>query len=446
MAGTLAVAICAGFVGAYVVVRSQLRAEIDASLATRAATVASLAHVAPSSSGPPSIHVTPPALGGAGGYIQFVESSGRVSLTTGERTRLPASGTRAVASGDVPAFYRDATVGGVHVRIYATRIDKNTAVEIARPLTELDHSLSRIRLLFFVVTLVAAAGAAVIGLAVARTVLRPVRRLTADAERIAATGKLDERTDEERSDELGRLARAFNMMLEALGRSVRSQRQLVTNASHELRTPLASARANLELVQLHESLSAEERGRLLADASLELREMTDLIDAIVALARAGSELPDKEPVRLDLLVEDAVATFARRTSTPIRTHLEPTLVEGAPLALTGAVANLIENAVKWSPAGAPVEVTVRDGTVTVRDHGPGVDAADVPYIFDRFYRAPAARSLPGSGLGLAIVRLLVEAHGGSVQFEPADGGGSRFTLSLPTVDTGRRFAAAHPPL
>jgi signal transduction histidine kinase len=176
--------------------------------------------------------------------------------------------------------------------------------------------------------------------------------------------------------------------------------------------------------------------------------MTVLIEGLVELARADAETPIRERVRLDFLVDEAVATAARRSPTPIRAHLTPTVVEAAPAAISRAVGNLIDNAIKWSPDGAPVEVTVRDGTVTVRDHGPGIDAADQPRIFDRFYRAPAARTLPGSGLGLAIARQVAEAHGGTITAEPAPGGGSLFTLRLPMVggpDEGRTPTAPDSP-
>ncbi len=438
---TLALAVSAGFVVAYFVVRGQLRGEIDRALEERATSLATLARQAPRLSPlrPPlgRIRIAPPRLGGAAGYVQFVERGGKVSLPAGERTRLPTAGARAVAAGRRPAFFGDATVAGTHLRIYTARLDKNTAVEIARPLGEVDHSLARIRLLFLIVALAAVAGAAAVGLAVARATLRPVQRLTDDAEWIAATGNVRQRTDEQRSDELGRLAGAFNTMLDALTRSVSAQRQLVADASHELRTPLASARANLELVELHESLPAEERRALVAEAVRELREMTYLIEELVELARGDVQVPVKEVVRLDHLVEDAVAAASRRSAAVFRTNLKPALVDGAPSALNTAIANLLDNAVKWSPEGAPVEVSVRDGAVTVRDHGPGIDAADLPHIFDRFYRAPGARTLPGSGLGLAIVRQVAEAHGGSATAEPAPGGGSLFKLRLPVGTSAR---------
>jgi len=166
----------------------------------------------------PRVRISPPKLGGAAGYSQFVSAGGKISLPPNETIRLPAGGAVAVASGTKAAFYKDATVDGTHLRIYTARLDKQTAIVIARPLTEVDHALSRIRLLFLLVSLVAVAGAAAVGLLVSRATLRPVKRLTDDAERIAATGDLSERTDEDRSDELGRLAVAFNTMLDALAK------------------------------------------------------------------------------------------------------------------------------------------------------------------------------------------------------------------------------------
>jgi two-component system sensor histidine kinase MprB len=228
------------------------------------------------------------------------------------------------------------------------------------------------------------------------------------------------------------LAGAFNTMLDALASSVASQRQLVADASHELRTPISSVRANLEVMQLHDELSSEERQRVLSEATDELREMTHLIEDLVDLARGDVEDVALEPVRLDLLVEEIVATAERRTQRRFELTARETTVHGAAGALGRAVSNLLDNAAKWSPAGVPVEVLVADGRVEVRDHGPGIDPDDLPKVFDRFYRATSARSLPGSGLGLAIVRQVASAHRGTVTAANADGdGGAVFVLALP---------------
>jgi two-component system sensor histidine kinase MprB len=448
-ASTLALAICVGFLAAYFVVRGQLRGEIDTALKDRAAPMVSIARLRSTSKlpiPPPHLRIATPKLGGAAGYTQFVSRGGKISLPANESIRLPVGAAPAVAAGTKAAFYEDATVAGTHLRIYTARLDKQTAIEIARPLTEVDHALGRIRLLFLLVSFVAVAGAAAVGMAVSRATLRPVERLTDDAERIAATGDLSERTDQDRSDELGRLAVAFNTMLDALAKSISAQRQLVADASHELRTPLASARANLELVELHDDLAAQERRRIVAEALIELREMTHLIEELVELARGDVHVPRKELTRLDHLAEEAVATAARRSQTTFRTDLDPTLVEAAPAALGRAISNLLDNAVKWSPDEAPVEVTVEDGAVTVRDHGPGIAADDLPHVFDRFYRAAGARKLPGSGLGLAIVRQVAEAHGGTVTAKVAADGGSIFTLRLPVHETPPAVDADTPEL
>jgi two-component system sensor histidine kinase MprB len=427
----LAVAVSAGFVGAWFIVQSQLRGEIDNALTGRAQTFAASGNRTRPARVPRG--VAPPRLGGAAGYIQFVRADGRVLLQPNETVRLPSDGARDVAAGQRASFFRDATVAGTHVRIYTTRIRDGTALQIARPLTEVDAVLSRVRLLFIAVSVLAVTSAAAVGLFLSRAALRPVRRLTEHAERIAATGDLSQRTNESRSDELGRLAVAFNTMLDALAGSVRAQRQLVADASHELRTPLAAARTNLEVLELHEEVSAAERRRILADATDELKEMTQLIEELVELARGDVQILEKQPIRLDHIAEESVAVAARRSGRELRAELSPTVVDGSPAALGRAISNLIDNALKWGPPGTPVEVSVRDGMVAVRDHGPGVAADDLPHVFDRFYRATTARTLPGSGLGLAIVRQIADAHGGTITAAQAPGGGSLFTLRVPVV-------------
>ena len=430
----LAVAISIGLFTAYIVVRGQLRGEIDRSLKAFAAP---LTHPGDLGRRPRPTLKAPQrraraTLGGAAGYFQFVSSGGQATLPPGEKVHLPIARARSVAAGTLPAYFSDATVNGIHLRIYTMPGGSHTVLQIARPLTEVDHALSRIRLLFLIISLVAVAGAATLGLLVSRTTLRPVKRLTEDAERIASTNDLSDRADQSRTDELGRLAHAFNTMLDALTGSISAQRQLVADASHELRTPLSTIRTNLEVLELHGQMPPDERRRILAEATEELREMTHLIDELVELARGDVQVLTMEPTRLDLIAEETVAAAARRSGAEIRLNATPTTVEAAPGALASAISNLLDNALKWSPPDATIEVTVDNGTVAVRDHGQGIDPADLPHLFDRFYRAKSARTMPGSGLGLAIVRQVAEAHGGTVNAEAAQGGGSLFTLRLPT--------------
>jgi two-component system sensor histidine kinase MprB len=220
-------------------------------------------------------------------------------------------------------------------------------------------------------------------------------------------------------------------MLEELERSVGAQRQLVADASHELRTPLTSLRTNVELLAHRKGIPTAERRRMLADAFAQVEELGTLVGDVVELARGNGVETETEDLRLDELVAAEVERMRRHAQgVEFRTELEPALVRGSPGRLGRAVANLLDNAVKWSPDGGLVEVTVRDGVVTVRDHGPGIPEEDLDRVFDRFYRAPSARGLPGSGLGLAIVRDVAEAHGGVVVAErPADGG-TRLRLEL----------------
>ena len=217
-------------------------------------------------------------------------------------------------------------------------------------------------------------------------------------------------------------------MLGALEESDRAQRQLVADASHELRTPLTSLRTNIEVLASDRALEPAERERLLKDVVEQLREMTTLIAELIDLARGQEQPSEPQDVRLDLVATDAVERTRRnRPGVTFRTELEPTLIKGVPARIERAVANLLDNAAKWSDS---VDVNVTGQTVTVRDHGPGIAAEDLPHVFDRFYRAAAARHLPGSGLGLSIVKQVAEAHGGVVTAENAPDGGAIFRLRL----------------
>jgi two-component system sensor histidine kinase MprB len=422
----LAVAIAAALFAAYFVVRTQLDSRINTTLENRAAPIATRVSA---KLGPPR-RLGPARIGEAAGYIQIVSANGKVTLFPGETVRLPSAGAAAVAAGRRQPFFSEARVAGTHVRIY-TRRAGSSAVQVALSLNDNDHVLSWIRVLFFAISTLAVAAAAAIALFVARAVLRPVQRLTADAERIAATRDLRAVTDDRRADELGRLARAFNTMLGALADSIAAQRQLVADASHELRTPLTTARTNLESLQLHPEMARSDQRRSIEAAVVELGEMTKLIEELVELARGDAQTSPHEQVRLDTLVREAVVVAARRSHRGFRVETESTVVSGAPAELTRAISNLLDNATKWSPADTEVEVAVAAGTVTVRDHGAGIAEEDLPHVFDRFYRAAASRTLPGSGLGLAIVRQVAEAHGGTATAEAADGGGTVFSLRLP---------------
>ncbi len=428
-AAAVALAIVAASFAVYFVVKQQLRGPIDSSLRHSAV---ELQQTPPDDILRGLFHLTA-QLGGAPGYPQVVKPSGQVLAIGGggAPTPLPVDGRDiAVARGQAEAFLRDAHVSNTHVRMITFPIG-GVAVQVVRPLTEVDHSLSQIETWLILIAGGGIAIAAALGLLVARAALAPVRRLTSTAETVTETGDLSQRIDVTGRDELARLAASFNAMLGALEESTRAQRQLVADASHELRTPLTSLRTNIEVLASDRTLPPGERERLLNDVVEQLGEMTTLISELIDLARGEQHIAEPEEVRLDLLAEDAVERVRRnRPGIEFVTDLHESVVHGVPSTLERAVANLLDNAAKWSPAGGSVEVGVHGGTVTVRDHGPGIDDEDLPYVFDRFYRAPSARGLPGSGLGLAIVRQVAQAHGGTVVAEHADGGGTRVVLRL----------------
>jgi two-component system sensor histidine kinase MprB len=426
-AAAVAIAVVIASVVVYFAVRSELRAQVDDALTERAEEL---------SLTPPDavdkIFITPRGeLGAAAGYPQVVTYEGEAIRGPGETASLPITEeVMQVVRGERNQFLDDASVEGTHVR-YITVPYFAYALQLARPLTEVDESLEQIRTLLFIISLGGIAAAAALGLVVTSAALAPVRRLTETTERVTETGDLSERIDASGRDELSRLAGSFNTMLAALEESTRAQRQLVLDASHELRTPLTSLRTNIEVLASEAELPAGERERLLSDVVEQLGELTTLIGELMELARGEQPPAQPEDVRLDLVTADTVERIRRNwPGVTFTTELEESVVHGVPATIERAVGNLLDNAAKWSAPGGEVEVAVRNGELTVRDHGPGIDEGDLPYIFDRFYRAPSARGLPGSGLGLAIVRQVAEAHGGEVVAERVEGGGTRMTLRL----------------
>jgi len=427
-AAAVALAVLTASFVIYFVVRDQLRSTVDDSLKTNAAQVlGSPVHDFEHFGTPIS------ELGGATVYPQGVDTNGKIYPARGasKSVLLPIDNEIiSVARGERGAFFSDTYVRGVHLRMLTFPFPGG-AVQVARSLTEVDHSLGRIKNLLILIAGGGIAIAAALGLAVSRTALAPVRRLTTATENVTETGDLSDRIEVTGRDELSRLAGSFNAMLAALEESSRAQRQLVADASHELRTPLTSLRTNIEVLASERKLPSGERERLLADVVDQLSEMTTLISGLIDLARGEQHTLEPEEVRLDLVASEAVERARRnRPAVTFTTDLQESTVQGVPSTIERAVANLLDNAAKWSPPNGDVEVAVRDGALSVRDHGPGIDEEDLPYVFDRFYRSPSARGRPGSGLGLAIVRQVAVAHGGEVVAEAADGGGTRMTLRL----------------
>jgi two-component system sensor histidine kinase MprB len=319
-------------------------------------------------------------------------------------------------------------------------IDSNgnpVAVQVARSLAEVERTLSDLRLILWITTLAGIGLAIGLGYLVGRATARPVERLTAAAEHVAATQELDARIDDEGDDELARLARSFNAMLAALEASRRQQAQLISDAGHELRTPLTSLRTNIEVLLRVKDLPEPDRADLLADVHAQLEEMTILVGDLVELAREDEGQSEPIEVRFDPIVEHAVERARRRApGVTFEVHLTPGSIKAQPALLERAVLNVLDNAAKWSPPNGTVRLWLqRNGcwTLDVLDQGPGIAPDDLPHVFERFYRAEAARSLPGSGLGLAIVHRVVTEHGGRISMSCPPGGGTLVHMELPTV-------------
>ncbi len=378
------------------------------------------------------------------GYQQLVDTAGKVLFRSGAKNvTLPVDArTRALAAGKGEDFFRDATVKGLTLRILAEHLAPGRVVQFAQPLSEVNELLSHLRLILVLLSLGGILLAALLGQLVARAAVQPVRRLTRAAEHVAETQDLSGRIAPTGDDEIGRLAISFNAMLDALevsmsalDASVHAQRQLVADASHELRTPVTSLRTNIEILQHAPDMDGPERERLLDDVVEQIGELTLLMNDLIDLARGEQQRADAEDVRLDIVVAESLARAQRNSpATPLQANLDPVLLTGVAARLDRAVANLIDNAIKYSPPGEPVEIELHGGQLTVRDHGHGISAEDLPHVFDRFYRGAEARGRPGSGLGLAIVRQVVTQHGGTVAAERPPGGGTLMRVILPGVE------------
>jgi two-component system sensor histidine kinase MprB len=389
--------------------------------------------------------VEPAPFGGASGYVQFVTPHGTVQVPAGQgvspATIAPTARDEEIARSGSGSALTDRTVHGTKLRVLTEGIGRRGAVMVARPLGEVDSELSRLLLILAIVGAAGIALAAALGALVARVALAPVRRFTARTETLTERGALrganldlSQRLDVRGRDELGRLAESFNRTLDALERSVAAQRQLVADAGHELRTPIASLRANIQVLGEAQRLPPHEQESLRRDIVGELDELTALVADVVELARGSAPPRAREvsdEVRLDAIVRAAIERATRRGGgVRFEAALEPTVVSGAADRIDRAVGNLLENARTWSPDGGVVEVELRAGVLSVRDHGPGFDERDLPHVFDRFYRADRARRLPGSGLGLAIVRQAAESCGGCARAGNAPGGGALLRVSF----------------
>jgi two-component system sensor histidine kinase MprB len=419
----------------YVSYAASLRARVDAELvdaAQQASTIAQKIKVGASEKGAIPDLEKPITVGGTG--IDLIAGP----VVGGETTRFGPLDSRDVAVADQaqPPYFTEAKDGNRWYRVYTAAMPGNSdggLVRASRPANADNGALRTEALLFGVLTVTAAVVTFGLARLTASRVLRPIAVLTSTAEEISRTRDLSARIRATSTDEVGRLGASFDTMLAALDGSVTAQRQLVADASHELRTPLTSLTTNLDLLEDGEGLADPQAPALVRAAREQAGELDNLITDLLDLARYGEAIPHREVVRLDLLTADVVHNRQRR-SPDVRLHavLEECLVHVDPAAVDRAIGNLVDNAIKWSPPGGEVRVDVAAGRVSVTDNGPGVPPGDVPHIFERFYRAPAARGMPGAGLGLAIVGHVAQANGGTVELR-TDQTGSTFTIAFAPV-------------
>ncbi|MFF7178004.1 ATP-binding protein [Streptomyces sp. NPDC008121] len=430
-AALVAVGVC---VAAFLVLRHKLYQQVDQNLAQSATLVAQQSR----EDGPAVLRGECRFLG-APACAQVVPV--RPADDPGEPYVLPVSAAvREVAAGDRAPYYRNIGVEGHPARMFVTTYDRGAAVQVA---LRSDVAERGVRQAAWLLGGLGAAGVLVaggLGYAVARTGLAPVTRLTATAERVAATRDPRYRIElppgsRHREDEITRLATTFNTMLDELERSVTAQRRLIADASHELRTPLTALRTNAELLRHADRLPADRRERVSGALVRQLTDVTGLVNDLIELARDEEPQPLLEQTDFAALTRHAVDTARERWPQVgfdlyVAGDAEGVLRPGIPARLSRLLTNLLDNAAKFSPPGATVEVGLTARELTVRDHGPGVAAEDLPHIFDRFYRAPSARSLPGSGLGLAMARQIVRTHHAELTVHQAPGGGALFRLTL----------------
>jgi two-component system sensor histidine kinase MprB len=370
-----------------------------------------------------------------------VYPDGTVTAPNGGTPKLPVDArVLAIAKQARGSFYSSAMIDGIHVEVLTVGDPyDHKAVQVALPLTSVDSVLHGLLITYLLLVGAGILLAALLGALIARTALAPIKRFTEQTEQVTSALDRPRRLEEAGGEEMQRLATSFNQTLDALERSVQAQRHLIADASHELRTPMAALRSDIQIFLDAERLDEHERTDLQQSIVAELDELTQLVSDVLELARGSAPSEHTEPIELDLVVREAISRAQRRaTHVTFDVDVEPTVIVNSPDRVMRAVTNVIDNARKWSPPDGTIEVKLHEGTLIVRDHGPGFREQDIGHVFDRFYRAEQARRMPGSGLGLAIVKQAAEAHGGSVRAANAPDGGAILTIIFgPSIKSDR---------
>jgi two-component system, OmpR family, sensor histidine kinase MprB len=447
-AAAVAFAIVAASVAAWLLIRSSLMGEVDLRLREQAQGAERIADMTVQSprggrgtTGDVRLALRTDPIG-----VQLVDPDGTVRhrIAPGEIDIAVDPHERGILEGDADGEHvRTVAIDGSSYRVMSTTVAGGRLLRLIQPLDRVEATLSRIAWLLAAIAGAGVAAAGALGWVTARAGLRPVDRLVAAAEEVAATKDLAHRiaVTGGAHDEVARLAASLNAMLAGLEGARAQQRELVENAGHELRTPLATLRNDLGLLVSAEQhperpLAPADRERVLRDLEAEAEALSALVEEVVDLARG--EVEPEPLLETDLrAVIDRAVDRAVRADRKVAATVRGARVEAAvrPVALERALTNLVRNAVQVSPEGGTVEIELADeagwATLRVLDRGPGIGEADLPRVFARFYRGEGSRERHGSGLGLAIVAQVAELHGGRVEADNRPGGGAVFTLRLP---------------
>lgn len=368
---------------------------------------------------------------------QVLGPDGEVRVRDADRVALPVdSGDRRLAEDNRAGAQRERWFNrdGEDYQLVTVSLGGGRgAVHIGQRSVESGHLLDGLAQLLLAIGAGMFLLAAVAGWLVTGRVSRRLARLTAVAERVAFSGRLETTVPVHGRDEVGRLGAAFDTMLGQLATARDDQRRLIQDAGHELKTPLTSMRTNVSVLRRMAELPPEAQQRLIDDLDSETRELSQLVAELIELSTGGPVDEQPRPVVVRELAERVAARARRRAGLPVLVSTSDTEpVVARPSALDRALSNLVDNAAKFAAGSAePIEIVVDANRFTVLDRGPGIADQDAERIFDRFYRAESARGMPGSGLGLAIVREIAAAHGGTVFAENRSGGGAEigFTIS-----------------
>ena len=434
---TIAVALAVALtsVAGYVTLRISLYRALDAEMVQTATSLA----VVPVAQDIRTLGgLTERALRAGNVSVAAIRTDGETFYVPDERDHL-VLGAKELAVARLQSGYsarNGVTSGGDAYRIVAVPITDlgNYALVLGRPLQPTNDILSSLWLVLIIFGVAGVIIAAVVGAYVARSSLRPVRELSAAVEYVSVTKELTPITINAPAGDIAVLAESFNQMLQSLASSRERQARLIADAGHELRTPLTSLRTNIELLAADAEsgmLKQKDRIAILADVKAQLVEFTELIGDLVQLARDETA---STPEALDFrnVVNAALDRVRRRAHGLIfDVELNPFYLVGDSDTLERAITNLLDNAVKWSPPNGTIRVQLEGDRLRVADQGPGISEADMPFIFDRFYRGDTARQTSGTGLGLSIVAQTVAQHGGWVTAGRSAQGGAEFTIQLP---------------